>query len=190
MISRKTADELGVKNSDVVEVSWTAAACAGRLDSTGFRDYRWIGAGLRSRKSGRIGNKVGFNAYSVRTSGAENFAVGARFMRPARRICWPARRTTGPWKAADHPRANLKQYRDDPHFARKMDMEEPRNGRSRSIQIRWTADSNRAAPMGMSIDLNLCVAARRACWPAKREQRPDCRQDQVHRGRDMALAAH
>src|SRR5205814_5536922 len=79
LISRKTAVELGVENTDVVEIKLGNRSVRGPIwIQPGFADYSLgLALGYGRVGTGRVGRGTGFNAYPLRTTGAENIAVGA-----------------------------------------------------------------------------------------------------------------
>src|SRR5437763_15985979 len=79
----------------------------------------------------RIGYKVGFNAYTLRTSSAENFAAGATISRIGGET-YPIACTQDHWSMEGRPiirEANLSQYREHPEFAATMNGEDPPGGK-------------------------------------------------------------
>ncbi len=106
LISRKTASELGVKNGDLVNVKIGNRSVSGPIwVQPGMADYvLGLALGYGREWNGRIGYKVGFNAYPLRTSDADGFVTGATLsqagMQPARPTKWSPRRTIGRWKRA------------------------------------------------------------------------------------------
>src|SRR5262249_16546481 len=97
LISRKTASELGVKNLDVVKVTLNNRSVNGPIwIQPGMADYVIaLPLGYGRQWEGRIGYKVGFNAYAIRTSDAENFAVGAKIEKTGER--YPISSTQDHW---------------------------------------------------------------------------------------------
>src|SRR5207245_10015768 len=79
LISRKTASELDVENTDVIEIKLGNRTVRGPIwIQPGFADYSLgLALGYGRVGTGRVGRGSGFNAYLLRTSGAEHFAVGA-----------------------------------------------------------------------------------------------------------------
>src|SRR2546422_10977912 len=79
LISRKTAVELGVENTNVVEIKLGNRSVRGPIwVQPGFADYSLgLALGYGREKTGRVGRGAGFNVYPLRTSEAQNFAVGA-----------------------------------------------------------------------------------------------------------------
>src|SRR5262249_50762018 len=128
LISRKTAQELAVKNSDVVEVKVGGRSVRGPVwVQPGLADYTiGLALGYGRQKTGRVGNKVGFNAYQLRTSGALHFVKGATLTPTGQ--TYPLSCTQDHWSMEGRPiirEANLEQYRKRPDFAKNMKQEEP-----------------------------------------------------------------
>jgi molybdopterin-containing oxidoreductase family iron-sulfur binding subunit len=190
LISRKTAKDLGVKNSDLVEL---------KLGNRSVRGPIWVQPGLADNslglalgygrsKTGRVGQKTGFNAYVLRSSGAENFAIGATLR--ALGETYPISCTQSHWSLEGRPiirEANLEQYRKEPGFAKNMKPEEPPGG-ARSLYPNPLDELKKKGlhQWGMSIDLNLCVGCS-ACMMACQSENnvPIVGKDQVKRGREM-----
>src|SRR5439155_6401528 len=70
LISRKTAEELGLKNSDVVEIRGLGLIVKGPIwIQPGLADYSLgLALGYGREKTGRVGQGAGFNVYPLRTS--------------------------------------------------------------------------------------------------------------------------
>jgi len=207
LISRKTADELQVKNSDVVDVKLGNASVRGPIwIQPGMADYS-IGLALGDgrEKTGRVGSGVGFNFYPLRTSVAENFAAGATLSRRDEKYSISC--TQDHWSLEGRPivrEANLEQYEKHPNFARSLDLEKPgiaRNGEKEQTVVsplypnpfeELKAGKLRGQPVpahhqwAMSIDLNLCVGCS-ACMMACQSENnmPIVGKEQVGRGREM-----
>src|SRR5205807_9422396 len=79
LVSRKTARELSVKNSDLVEIQLGGRSVRGPIwVQPGMADYTLgLALGYGRTRSGRVGNGTGFNAYALRTADNLNFATGA-----------------------------------------------------------------------------------------------------------------
>jgi MoCo/4Fe-4S cofactor protein with predicted Tat translocation signal len=77
-ISVKTADKLGLKTEDVVEIDVNGRKVKGPIWRTPGHpdDAITVFLGYGRSKSGRVGNEVGFNAYPLRTSDALYSAGG------------------------------------------------------------------------------------------------------------------
>jgi MoCo/4Fe-4S cofactor protein with predicted Tat translocation signal len=189
LISRRTAAELSVENMQVVEVKVGSRSVRGPIwVQPGLADYTLgLGLGYGREKSGRVGNKVGFDAYPLRVSTAEYIAPGASLRRTGETYTIAC--TQDHWSMEGRPiirEANLEQYRNRPDFAQGMKQEEPPvvaplypnpfDEVKKAGRHQW----------GMSIDLNLCVGCS-ACMMACQSENnvPIVGKDQVRRGREM-----
>ena len=67
LVSRKTANELGVANGDVVEISLGGKKVSGPIwVQPGMADFSLgLALGYGRERAGRVGNGVGFNAYKI-----------------------------------------------------------------------------------------------------------------------------
>jgi molybdopterin-containing oxidoreductase family iron-sulfur binding subunit len=189
LISRKTAEARGLKNSDVVEI---------KLGGRSVRGPIWIQPGLADdslglalgygrEKTGRVGQGTGFNAYLVRTSGAENFAVGATLR--ATGETYPVSVTQDHWSMEGRPiirEANLEQYQQHKEFAKSMKLEEPPGAKPLYPNPLDETREKGLHQWGMSIDLNLCVGCS-ACMMACQSENnvPIVGKEMVGRGREM-----
>ena len=189
LISRKTAQELGVKNSDMVEVKLRERTVRGPIwVQPGFADYSLgLPLGYGREKTGRVGHGTGFNAYPLRTAEASNIAVGATLR--ALGQSYPISCTQSHWSLEGRAiirEATLKQYEEHPHFAKIMGEEKlpveaplypnPFEELKKKGLHQWA----------MSIDLNRCVGCS-ACMVACQSENnvPIVGKDQVNRGREM-----
>jgi molybdopterin-containing oxidoreductase family iron-sulfur binding subunit len=189
LISRKTAAELGVKNSDVVEITLGGRTTRGPIwVQPGLADYSLgLALGYGREATGRVGRGTGFNVYPLRTTDAQNFAVGATLR--AVGMTYPISCTQSHWSLEGRPiirEANLEQYREHPSFAKHMEPEEapvvaplypnPFDQLKQKGIHQW----------GMSVDLNKCVGCS-ACMMACQSENnvPIVGKDQVKRGREM-----
>jgi MoCo/4Fe-4S cofactor protein with predicted Tat translocation signal len=189
LISRKTAEELGVKNNDVVEVKLGDRSVSGPIwvQPGQADDSLGLALGYGRDKTGRVGRGTGFNAYRLRTAAGANFAVGATLAKTGR--VYSISCTQSHWSMEGRPiirEADLKQYRENPHFARAMEEEEspvvaplypnPLDDLKKKGLHQW----------GMSIDLNKCVGCS-ACMVACQSENnvPIVGKEQVSKGREM-----
>ena len=182
-ISHKTANKLGVKNEDVIilnlqgrEVVLPVWILPGHAD---FSVSVMLGYGRTS--AGRIGDKVGFDVYKIRTTESYNSDLGLT-----------VQKTLEQHKLAnvqDHSsmegrplirEATLDEYRQDPEFAAKM-VEHP------PLVSLWDEHSyEEGYQWGMSIDLNACTGCNACAIACQSENNvPIIGKEQVRNGREM-----
>ena len=189
LMSRKTATELGLKNSDVIEVQLGGRSLRGPVwVQPGLADYSLgLSLGYGRTKTGRVGGGTGFNAYAIRTFANAHMASGASVR--ALNETYPLSCTQNHWSMEGRPiirEANLEQYKQKPRFARNMEVEEaevvapmypnPFDQLKKSGIHQW----------GMAIDLNRCVGCS-ACMLACQSENnvPIVGKEQIKRGREM-----
>lgn len=189
LMSRQTAQELGVKNSDVVEVTAGGRSVRGPVwIQPGFADYSLgLALGYGRERAGRVGHKTGFNVYPLRPSGAESIVLGAKLSRAGQ--TYPISCTQAHWSLEGRPiirEANLEQYRKDPHFAKKMGVEDLPVTKSLYPNPLDQLKPSALHQWGMSIDLNMCVGCS-ACVVACQSENnvPIVGKEQVGKGREM-----
>ncbi|HYG36417.1 MAG TPA: TAT-variant-translocated molybdopterin oxidoreductase [Clostridia bacterium] len=189
LMSRKTAVEFGLKNTDVVEIKLGERSISGPVwIQPGMANYSLgLALGYGREKTGRVGQQTGFNVYPLRTTEAPNIAVGASIRRLGK--TYPIATTQDHWSMEGRPivrEANLEQYRDYPTFAKHMEAEEapvvaplyknPFDDLKQKALHQW----------GMSIDLNMCVGCSACVIACQSENNvPIVGKDQVDRGREM-----
>ena len=194
LISRKTTSELGVQNHEIVEVKLGDRTVQGPIwVQPGFADYTLgLAVGYGRSATGRVGKEVGFNAYPLRSSPGEGFAVGAKIRATGQShklVC-----TQDHWSLEGRPivrEANYEQYINTKYkdFAKKMSGEEE-EGPVKQVplypnpfdQLKLQGHHQ----WGMSIDLSTCVGCS-ACMMACQSENnvPIVRREQVLRGREM-----
>jgi molybdopterin-containing oxidoreductase family iron-sulfur binding subunit len=147
-----------------------------------------LALGYGREKSGRIGSGAGFNAYKLRTTTAQNFAVGATIKNLGK--TFPLSCTQDHWSMEGRPivrEANLEQFKAHPNFAGKMALPEPPGG-DRPFYPNPLDEAKKTAhhQWGMAIDLNQCVGCS-ACMVACQSENnvPIVGKDLVKRGREM-----
>jgi len=194
MMSRKTASGLGVKNLDVVKVTLNGRSVNGPVwIQPGMADYVIaLPLGYGRQWEGRIGYKIGFNAYAIRTSDAENFAVGVKIQKTG--DTYPISCTQDHWSMEGRPiirEANLSDYKEHPEFVESMNGEEPPGGDRPMYPNPFDTNEKTGRPAGhhqwgMSIDLTACVGCS-ACMMACQSENnvPIVGKDLVARGREM-----
>jgi molybdopterin-containing oxidoreductase family iron-sulfur binding subunit len=191
LISRKTAQELGVKNNEIVEVKISGNVVQGPIwVQPGFADYT-LGMALGyGRTTGRVGTGVGFNAYALRSASNEGFAGHATIHATGQShklVC-----TQDHWSLEGRPivrEANYDQYIKNKDFAKKMSGEEE-EGPVKPLPLYPNPFDELKEKghhqWGMSIDLGTCVGCS-ACMMACQSENnvPIVGRGQVLRGREM-----
>jgi molybdopterin-containing oxidoreductase family iron-sulfur binding subunit len=189
LISRRTAQELGLQNSDVVTISLGNQSLAAPIwVQPGFADYSLgLALGYGRTKTGRVGRGTGVNACSLLTTEAPNVALGITLRKGDANYRLVGTQTH--WSMEGRPivrEANLKDYLDKPDFAKKMGEEElpvdaplypnPFDKLKTTGLHQW----------GMAIDLNMCVGCSACVLACQSENNvPIVGKDQVSRGREM-----
>ena len=197
IMSRKTASELHVQNSDMVDVKVGGRSVRGPVwvQPGMANDVLGLALGYGRMGRGRIGLGVGFNAYAIRTtinkdvSGAgKSFEVGATVSKTDDRYELIGTQTH--WSMEGRPiirEANLDQYREHPNFAQNMHPETPPGG-DRSMYPNPFDELKKTGhhQWGMSVDLNACVGCSTCMMACQSENNvPIVGKDLVSRGREM-----
>ena len=134
LISRKTAEELGVKNQDVVEIELGGRKVIGPIwVQPGFADNSLglaLGYGRKRTKAGgagRIAHDVGlYNAYELRDSKGLSYAVGAKLTKTGKTHQVACTQEHGSMEGRPIVReANKEQYEKLPTFAKNFDLDSP-----------------------------------------------------------------
>ena len=191
LMSRKTALELGVKNSERVEIKLGERSVTGPVwVQPGMADYSvGLALGYGRRQTGRVGRDAGFDVYPLRTSASPNIALGATLR--AAGGSYSISCTQNHWSLEGRPivrEANLEHYRQHPDFAKELDAE----GEELPVVAPFYPNpfdqlkQKGLHQWGMSIDLNRCVGCS-ACMLACQSENnvPIVGKDQVRRGREM-----
>ncbi|HXT12358.1 MAG TPA: TAT-variant-translocated molybdopterin oxidoreductase [Candidatus Angelobacter sp.] len=194
MMSRKTARDLGVKSSDVVEVKVGSRSVRGPVwVQPGMADYVvGLALGYGREWNGRIGYKVGFDAYTLRTTETANFVTGATISKTSE--TYPLSTTQNHWSMEGRPiirEANLGDYRDNPEFVKNMDAEKPPGGDRPMYPNPFDFNEKMGRPAGhhqwgMSVDLTACVGCSTCVLACQSENNvPIVGKNLVGRGREM-----
>jgi molybdopterin-containing oxidoreductase family iron-sulfur binding subunit len=187
LVSRKTAEDLGVKNNDKVEVKLGGRSVRGPIwVQPGQADYSIaLALGYGRTRAGRVGQGAGFDVYLLRATDAPHIAVGATLAKVGE--TYPISCTQHHWSMEGRPiirEANLEQYRQHPRFAKEMEKEEftsplypnPFDQLKEQGLHQW----------GMAIDLNRCVGCSACILACQSENNvPIVGKEQVARGREM-----
>jgi molybdopterin-containing oxidoreductase family iron-sulfur binding subunit len=204
LMSAKTAKELGVFLDDtegnnlhasLVQVELGGQKIIGPVwTQPGMADYTLgLALGYGRRRTGRVGEGSGFNAYALRTSGAPHIASGAKLtVLGATQLLAT---TQSHWSMEGRPiirEATARQYREQPHFADGMDLPKPPSTPADGSPVALypnPLDKLKAGAThqwGMSIDLNACVGCSACVMACQSENNvPIVGKDQVSRNREM-----
>ncbi len=204
LMSRKTARELQVENTNVVSVEVDGRKLTGPVwIQPGMADYTLgLQLGYGRSKAGRIagfgGKAVGYNAYALRTAKSAHLARGAKAAKTGG--THPISCTQDHWSMEGRPivrEANLAQYESKPGFAKNMDLEAhaahipvDKNGHPGMIYkhpyVASPALKSDVHQWGMSIDLSTCVGCSACVIACQSENNiPIVGKDQVAKGREM-----
>jgi molybdopterin-containing oxidoreductase family iron-sulfur binding subunit len=204
-ISRRTAVELGLLNTEIVTI---------QVGNRSLRAPVWVVPGMADftvvlplgygrTKPGRIacfeGHAVGVNAGALRTSQGFWIAGGARIT--GTRETHTFATTQSHWAMGGRPivrEANLDQFKKNPAFAKNFDLEShsehiPMGPDGNPVQLYKTAYTERPKTQksevnqwAMSIDLNACTGCGACVIACQSENNiPIVGKDQVIRGREM-----
>jgi Fe-S-cluster-containing dehydrogenase component len=190
LVSRKTAHELGVKNSDVVEVKLGGRMVKGPIwIQPGMADFTLgLALGYGREQSGRVGYKVGFNAYTLRTASRGDVAIGATISKTSE--TYPISCTQDHWSMEGRPiirEGNLEQYRETPEFVQNMNGHTPPGGDRPFYPNPLDKVKDLAHHQwGMAIDLSACVGCSSCVIACQSENNiPIVGKDLVGRGREL-----
>jgi molybdopterin-containing oxidoreductase family iron-sulfur binding subunit len=198
-ISVKTAEKLGLKTEDIVEVEVNGSKVKGGVwRSPGHPDDAiTVFLGYGRTKCGRVGTGVGFNAYTLRNSNAQYFAAGKitkvgdgyGFANPQG------------WQYIDQSGIPGAQDMSDRHIVRKATLEDfikhpdfaREEGEAPSPEFTLYTDVHGGplyqyteAKWGMAIDMNACVGCKTCVVACQAENNiPVVGKEQVMRGRHM-----
>lgn len=202
LVSRATAEALGVKNNDVVAISAGGRTVEGGIwIQPGMADFT-LGLALGyGRKWGRVasfaGGSVGFDAYPIRPVGA-GFITGASVKAAGRKhefIC-----TQDHWTLHGRPvvrEANVDQYLTKPDFAKNFDLDahtdflvkNPDGSIKNIYEHPYKSHPHLASKThqwGMVVDLNACTGCSACVIACQSENNiPIVGKDQVAKGREM-----
>lgn len=183
IISPKTAQVLRVNNGDLLNVEYLgrtleipAFVLPGHADETVT-----ITLGYGRTAAGRIGDRVGFNAYRLRTSEQPYINGGAQLNKTGKKYPLANLQDHGSMEGRPLVReATLEQYREHPTFAPEM-VEHP------PLKSLW--DEHRydeGYQWGMTIDLNACSGCMACVIACQSENNiPIVGKEQVAKGREM-----
>lgn len=188
-ISRKTAMARGLQSGDVVEIEVGGAKVRGPVwIQPGLADNTLaLALGYGREKAGRVGARVGFNAYVCRQNRQPYIASGATLTKTGEKYRLSC--TQDHWSMEGRPiirEANLQQFAQHPDFARRMNMPEPEGAAPLYPNPLKKVEPSALHQWGMSVDLNACVGCN-ACTVACQSENnvPIVGKKMVTMGREM-----
>ncbi|MFQ5652707.1 MAG: TAT-variant-translocated molybdopterin oxidoreductase [bacterium] len=183
LISARFAKEAGLRNGEMVKLAYKGHSLHMPVWIVpGQADYSvTLELGYGREKAGRVGEKVGFNTYKLRTSHAPYFDLGLKMSKTGKKYKIANTQDHSSMEGRAIVReATLGHYRKEPSFAPEM-VEAPHH------ESMWTDHKyDTGYQWGMSIDLNVCTGCN-ACTVACQSENniPIVGKAQVGRGREM-----
>jgi Fe-S-cluster-containing dehydrogenase component len=196
LLSPATASKLGVVNGDTIEIAWKGRTLQGPVwvQPGHAADALTVHYGSGRLRAGRVGNGVGYNGYSIRTSDAPAFAVGAEVRRVAGTTLIASTQGHHSMEGRAIVRAaTLEHFKKNPDFAHQLGEEAPPPGltlynltaQQRERTIQEQAPTTYA--WGMAIDQSVCTGCSACVVACYAENNiPVIGKEQVLRGREMA----
>jgi molybdopterin-containing oxidoreductase family iron-sulfur binding subunit len=186
LVSPETAKQLGWENGTVIEIEWEQRKVQGPvLLQPGQADFT-IGCalGYGRAKTGRVGQKAGYNAYLLRTTTSPHFALGVKTSKTGAGYLLARTQEHGAMEGRPIVReADIDKFRHQPDFAQAMELEARQ---PKDVSLYAHPKLTGLQQWGMVIDLNRCVGCA-ACLVACQSENniPIVGKDQVRRGRAM-----
>ena len=187
LISRKTAQELGVQNGDMVEITLNGRSIAGPIwVQPGMADYSLgLALGYGRERAGRIGTGVGFNAYKI--FAGKYIETGATIRKTGETQVIAC--TQNHWSLEGRPavrEANLSEFKTNPEFAPEMHEKQPPVVAPLYPNPLDQAEKKALQQWGLVVDLTSCVGCATCVVACQSENNiPIVGKDQVLRGREM-----
>jgi molybdopterin-containing oxidoreductase family iron-sulfur binding subunit len=198
-ISPKTANSLGLKTEDIVEVEVNGRKVRGGIWHTpGHPDNAvTVFLGYGRSKAGRVGNEVGFNGYALRSSDGMNYAAGKMtkvgdsygFANPQG---WQYIDQSGIPGAEDMSdrhivrKATLEDFMAHPDFAKEQGEAPAPEFSLYTTNAGLPIYNYTEAKWGMAIDMNSCIGCKTCVVACQAENNiPVVGKEQVKRGRHM-----
>ncbi|UCG60352.1 MAG: TAT-variant-translocated molybdopterin oxidoreductase [Candidatus Zixiibacteriota bacterium] len=183
LVSPRTAEEHGVKNGDMVKLSYRERELEmpiwilpGMADNTVLLEL-----GYGQENLGRVANGVGFNTYLLRHSDAPYYDRGLTMVKTGKTYKLASTQNHGSMEGRPHVReATLDEYRRHPNFAPEAVHHPP-------LVSMWKDHKyDEGYQWGMAIDLTACTGCN-ACTVACQSENniPIVGKEQVLNGREM-----
>ncbi|HXB61156.1 MAG TPA: TAT-variant-translocated molybdopterin oxidoreductase [Candidatus Acidoferrales bacterium] len=187
LVSHKTAQDLNLKNGDMVEITLNGKKVTGPIwVQPGMADYSLgLALGYGREKAGRVGSGVGFNAYKI--FNGKYIETGATLSKTGQ--SYVIATTQAHWSMEGRPavrEANLDEFEKTPSFAADMHDEEPSVVKPLYPNPFDEAKKTAYQQWGMVVDLGSCVGCGTCVLACQSENNiPIVGKDQVLRGREM-----
>jgi molybdopterin-containing oxidoreductase family iron-sulfur binding subunit len=198
-VSVRTAEKLGLKSEDVVEIEVNGRKVNGGVWRTPGHpdDSVTVFLGYGRRKSGRVGSEIGFDAYALRTSDGLYFAGGKitkvgeghGFANPQGWQYIEQSDVRGAENMSDRyivRKATLEDFIRHPRFAQEVTEEPPPEFTLYTTVRNGPLFQYTEAKWGMAIDMNSCIGCKTCVVACQAENNiPVVGKEQVMRGRHM-----
>ncbi|MFV0415902.1 MAG: TAT-variant-translocated molybdopterin oxidoreductase [Chthoniobacterales bacterium] len=191
LVSPSDAKAQGLKEGNLVEVSAAGAQItAGVMIAPGHANGSYsIALGYGREIADSLLDKVGFNAYPLRTTKGFQFVNNAKLSKTGEDYVFAATQLHASMEGRDLAReGTLDKFKKDPAFAQNLGVDSHLTPLvKKGISLYDNTVLTSPEQWAMSIDLNTCTGCN-ACLVACRAENnvPVVGKDQVRRGRDMA----
>ena len=197
LISPTTAKELGLyqatengkETTDIVRLTLGSRTLeAPILIQLGHADHALtLTLGYGRTQSGRVGDKVGYNAYALRTSAAPYVITGATLEKTGHRFQFAITQEHWSMEGRDIVReAPLEHYKQNPKFAFAQGLESHAKPTDKSFYKSPPFDYEKFHQWGMVIDLTSCTGCNACVIACQAENNiPIVGKDQVAKGREL-----
>ena len=182
LIGPPTAERLGLTNEDVVELRYQGREVEAPVwIMPGHpNDSVTVHLGYGRKRTGRVGEGAGFNAYALRTADAPWFAFGLDIRKTGKRYPLASTQHHHSMEGRHLVRVGtIEQYREQPEFVQGLEHEiEP--------ALLYPEYTYEGYAWGMAIDLNACIGCNACIVACQAENNiPVVGKKEVARGREM-----
>ena len=183
LLSPKTADELGLADEDLIELTYrgrTVQAPVWRMPNHADGSVT-VHLGYGRTRAGRVGDGIGFNAYALRTSDAPDFGAGLEVRKAGGTLRLATTQSHRSLEGRPLLQAGtLEQFRRDPHSVVEEAHEPP------AEHTLYPAYEYKDYAWGMAINLGACTGCNACVVACQAENNiPVVGKEQVAIGREM-----
>ena len=183
LISPTTAERLGLRNEELVELRYRDRSVHGPIwIMPGHADDSvTVHLGYGRTRAGRVGTGTGFNAYAIRTSAAPWFESGLEIHKTGEHYALASTQQHHNMEGRNLVRVgSLEQFRGHPEFVHEMAHDPP------SDLTLYPQHKYEGNAWGMSIDLSACIGCNACVIACQSENNvPIVGKNEVARGRVM-----